>query len=114
MYDRDTPVSDQINSLVENQLNALRRDLTNLRHDLGEFVRSAMDVGRSGAGQATERLQGQLQDRLDQFQHTFDDMRKRGRRTYSTVQQGVSHYPMTSLLIAVGVGVLAGAILRRS
>lgn len=82
--------------------NAVQRDAEHL-------VKAAATLGRDA--------QHAVSEEFDHAKDTVHSMVKRGRTTVTENLQTLGHrveaYPVTSLAIAAGVGVLLGALLRR-
>jgi ElaB/YqjD/DUF883 family membrane-anchored ribosome-binding protein len=104
---------EHVASLIEQELAALRSDITNLRHDLGDLVRSVVDVGRDRLGHSAERVQERVQQGLEQFQHSVESLRRQGRQAASGMQQTVKDHPTAAIAAVLIAGLAIGILLRR-
>ncbi len=80
---------------LHQDLNKLSEDISKLRSDLTGIAEKLLDMGKSEAGVAKDKL-------LEQ-----------GRKTVETVGQKIEEKPLISLLIAFIVGLLLGKLLDR-
>jgi ElaB/YqjD/DUF883 family membrane-anchored ribosome-binding protein len=92
---------------------ALEAELAKLREDIGSLAKTVRDIG-SGEAQAVVDA---VRDRLDKVSA---EARRAGRRAKAgaqdaadTVQHTIEDNPLTSVLIALGLGFIIGAFLRR-
>jgi ElaB/YqjD/DUF883 family membrane-anchored ribosome-binding protein len=83
-------------SELRSDLDQLRKDLQALRDDLGNATASVYQAGRQSLNSAGEQAR-QGADMAGQY-----------------VRESVTERPVTSLLVAAGVGVLLGIFFRRS
>ncbi len=81
---------------LRSDLDELRKDLQALREDLGSATSSVYQAGRESLNAAGQQAR-QSADMASQY-----------------VRDSVSERPVTSLLVAAGVGVLVGILFRRS
>jgi ElaB/YqjD/DUF883 family membrane-anchored ribosome-binding protein len=92
---------------------ALEAELARLRDDIGSLAKTVRDIG-SGEAQAVVDA---VRDRLDKVSA---EARRASRRAKAgaqdaadTVQGAIEDNPLTSVLIALGLGFIIGAFLRR-
>ncbi len=100
-------------SQLEQGWKTLRVDMNKLRSDLSEVAQALFEAGKSEAGEAKTRLQGMAQQRLDDVRKVLDTARERSRSATDVVKQQVEQKPMVSMLVALGAGILLGALIRR-
>jgi len=93
------------------ELDDLKRDLANLRNDMGELVGTLTSMGKQSANVAWEKAQDQLNTRLRQLNDTYESMRAQSGRAAESVQQTIEERPVTSVLVALGVGFVLGKIM---
>ena len=80
---------------LRQDVESLRDDLNQLRSDLGGMTSQLYSRAREGVGGAMEYAQDQGSEALKNIQHHIEDR------------------PLASVGIALGVGLLIGALLRR-
>jgi ElaB/YqjD/DUF883 family membrane-anchored ribosome-binding protein len=77
----------------------IRHDLASLREDLAELVKTLTSEAGDEMPEELRRLYASLSDK--------------GRRTAKTITREVEERPLTTLLLAFGVGFIGGSLLRR-
>ena len=80
---------------LRQDVDALRDDLNRLRTDIGGITQQWVSRARDGMGGAVEYAQDQGSEALRSVQHQIED------------------HPLAAVGIALGVGVLLGAMLKR-
>ena len=80
----------------------LEADLAALREDLKSLASTVSDIGKS----KSEEIKTQMGDSVDKAV-------EKGRDAADTVQEAVKQRPVTSVLLAFGIGVLIGHVLDR-
>ena len=85
----------QANGDVQRDLEAIRRDLSELRNQLSSLANDTVTAGRDAANAGYRAAR----DRVDNVTQTVDEY--------------VRDKPLVSLGIAVGLGAVLGAVLRR-
>lgn len=98
---------------LRHDVDAIKDDLALLKTDLVAAMRDLMEAGKSGAGEAKEKLEEAVQERLNRVGDAAHSVAERGRRAADTVHRYVEENPFQSLAVAFGVGLLVGAVLRR-
>ena len=92
---------------------ALEAELAKLRDDIGSLAKTVRDLG-SGEAQAVVDA---VRDRLDKVSAEARRASRRARAgaqdAADTVQHAIEDNPLTSVLIALGLGFIIGAFLRR-
>ena len=92
---------------------ALEAELAKLRDDIGSLANTVRDIG-SGEAQAVVDA---VRDRLDKVSAEARRASRRARAgaqdAADTVQHAIEDNPLTSVLIALGLGFIIGAFLRR-
>ena len=82
---------------------ALKRDLSRL---MGHMKNGTYDAATESAREAVERLS----DEADQL---YRSLATQGTRSLKAVSRQVEEQPLTSLLVAFGIGLIGGRLLRR-
>lgn len=83
-------------------IEALKADLAALRNDLRSFVTHAGGVARSRAADVKEKVA-----------EVAGEVGERGRAARDEVQTKIEDHPFMSVAIALGAGVLIGALIAR-
>lgn len=81
---------------LQDDMNALKDDLSQLRQDVASMASDVFGVARDGMGGAVEQA------------------KKRGQELAETLEEQVQEHPLATVGIAFGVGLLVGALVRRS
>lgn len=87
---------------LKKDVDTIRDDLGRLGTDVAGAARGVASAARSGAQQATEYAQ-----------ETLEDVRRRGEDALESTRETIAQNPWASVGIALGVGVLLGALMRR-
>lgn len=98
------------NNDLQNEIATLKQDLGRLRTDFADIANSMLEAGRAEAGDARERVESELKDRLDQMRSAADRAADRGRQAKHSVEHTIEERPLMSVVVAFGVGLLAGKI----
>jgi ElaB/YqjD/DUF883 family membrane-anchored ribosome-binding protein len=97
-------------SRTHSDLEALAGDVTSLKRDLARLMdrvkNGSYDAAKGSTADAVERLSKDA----DRVHRTLS---KRGERSVSAITQRVERQPLTSVLIAFGVGLISGRLLSR-
>jgi ElaB/YqjD/DUF883 family membrane-anchored ribosome-binding protein len=98
---------------LETELDTLKGEFERLRKEVGAFGEAASeDIMRRGgrlraaAGRAAERAGDHLSD-------AAEEVGRRGRKGQLVVEHQIEERPLTSVLLAFGLGVLVGKLLDR-
>jgi ElaB/YqjD/DUF883 family membrane-anchored ribosome-binding protein len=81
---------------LQDDLNQLREDLSNLRQDVTSMAGDVFGVAREGFSGATENL------------------RAKGGEVAEKLEEQIQEHPLATVGIAFGIGLLVGALIRRS
>ncbi|MEC9372641.1 MAG: hypothetical protein VYC34_02310 [Planctomycetota bacterium] len=87
---------------LRSEIAAIRKDLQSLRHDVGGASHALLDTARSGASDVAQTAAEAARAARD-----------RGVAATRSVENKISEQPLASVGIALGVGVLLGALMRR-
>jgi len=102
---------------VHGQVEAIKDDLGQLREDMGSLMRELVAAGKLEAGEARTRVEAVFKDRIDRIQRAASDVtdrvREHGKDAIDTIENHAREKPLQTIAIALGVGVLLGALLRR-
>jgi ElaB/YqjD/DUF883 family membrane-anchored ribosome-binding protein len=98
---------------LQDQLDALKTDLTNLRSDLKGAVTMIKDMGTRGVEVAKAALEGEAKQLREEFRDSVDQARERGRDSLASLERQIEQNPYMSLISAFGIGLLLGTLLDR-
>lgn len=98
---------------VQQQMTELKEDLSKLRSDMSDIMHTMMDVTRSEAGEAKDRLAAKAREQIDQMTEAMAATRERGRMMCRRVGEQIEQNPMSSVVTALGIGFMLGALMNR-
>ncbi len=98
---------------LRRDVDALKDDFGMLKADLVAAMRDLVEAGKSQGTEARAKIEEAIQEKLDRLHDAADGVAARGRRAAESAQRYVEEKPLQSLAIALGVGILLGAALRR-
>jgi ElaB/YqjD/DUF883 family membrane-anchored ribosome-binding protein len=81
---------------IQDDISQLREDLAQLRQDVSSLAGDILGAAKEGASAAV------------------DGAKKRGMEMADSLEEQVLEHPLASIGIAFGVGLLVGAVIRRS
>jgi ElaB/YqjD/DUF883 family membrane-anchored ribosome-binding protein len=81
---------------VQQDVNQLREDIAQLRHDVTGIANDAFGMAREG------------------MKGAVSDARRRGMEMAESLEDQIQEHPLATVGIAFGVGLLVGALIRRS
>jgi ElaB/YqjD/DUF883 family membrane-anchored ribosome-binding protein len=90
---------------------AIRGDVAALKGDLLTAMRDLISIGGDGVGDARQRLQEQVQHKLDALNAASGDLGDYGREAARRVRRHIEERPAQSALIALGVAAVMGMLL---
>ncbi len=88
----------------------IAEDLATLKRDFGRLLDQMKTGAIDGASETAENLLNQLNERASDLYESISD---RGERSAKAVGRHVEEHPVTSLLVAFGIGMLASRLLQR-
>lgn len=89
-----------------NEFDSVRDDLTKLSADIASLAQAIKD----GAGDTAREQLALARERFDRL---TEDAREHGQDTIDSLVEQIEERPLTSVLIAFGVGVILGRLLDR-
>ena len=98
---------------VHKQMEEMRDDFSKLSSDVKGVMQALIELGRSEAGEVGENLRNQAHKQMDQVKQAMDATRQRGEDTVESLGKKVKQHPLGTMLGALGVGFLLGALLDR-
>ena len=100
-------------SSLQQEIDALKADLSNLRSDISDLAGAMRDAGYSKAGEWRSAFEDEVDERREDFRRAMGAARDRGRRTEEDFERRVGEHPWGSLLAALGVGFLVAKFMDR-
>jgi ElaB/YqjD/DUF883 family membrane-anchored ribosome-binding protein len=91
---------------IESEFDTVRDDLTKLSNDIANLAASLKDG-------ATDAAREQLAVARDRFDALTEQARSRGEEQLEGLADAIEDRPLTSVLIAFGVGIILGRLLDR-
>jgi ElaB/YqjD/DUF883 family membrane-anchored ribosome-binding protein len=85
-------------------------DLGTLKRDIGRLVDQMKSGAVDGASEAAQNLLNQLNERASDI---YDNLSDQGERSVKAISRQVEERPITSLLVAFGVGMIVSRLLSR-
>lgn len=98
---------------IQQDLDAIKHDLMNLRSSLSDIFSDFMNYGKNQASDAREKIEQTLHERLRVLNDKAQHLRQHGWEAMDKVGRQIEVRPWTAVGVAVGVGVLLGALLAR-
>ncbi len=85
-------------------------DLGTLKRDLGRLMDQMKSGAIDGASETAQELLSQLNERASDL---YENMSEQGERSVKAITRQVEERPITSLLVAFGVGMIISRLLSR-
>jgi ElaB/YqjD/DUF883 family membrane-anchored ribosome-binding protein len=85
-------------------------DLGMLKRDIGRLMDQMKTGAVDGASEAAQNLLNQLNERASDI---YDNLSDQGERSVKAISRQVEERPITSLLVAFGVGMIVSRLLSR-
>jgi ElaB/YqjD/DUF883 family membrane-anchored ribosome-binding protein len=98
---------------LQKDLDGVKDDLARLRSDIADLTQKLLDIGKSEAGSARNRIESEARNLVRELRQTLNETGEHGRKTVESVEQLVTERPLVSLLAAFGLGLLFGKLLER-
>lgn len=84
----------------------LQSEMENLKEDLADIKKVLLKMGNNGIDMARDRTQEEMEDLMEELERLKRQSRQAQRRVGETVEE----HPLTTVLIAFGVGAMMGTI----
>ena len=97
------------NAKLIQDIEHLKAELAKVRGDLKDVLSAAKEVGTSG----TATLKDKVGEKLEDVKKVIDTAKEKGAQVVEQAQTTIQERPLTSVLIAFGVGVLVAKLLSR-
>ncbi len=85
-------------------------DLATLKRDFARLMEQMKTGAIDGASETAENLLRQLNERASEL---YENMSDQGERSIKAISRQVEERPITSLLVAFGIGMIASRLLSR-
>jgi ElaB/YqjD/DUF883 family membrane-anchored ribosome-binding protein len=90
-------------------IESLKKSFGQLRSELTNLVGNAFGAGKSGAGALREKAH----DAVDGVKHGIGSLREKGSDSLQSIEDKIAERPLTTALIAFGVGYMLGKLFSR-
>ena len=94
---------------VSQELDNLKSSFGQLRQDVSNLLSEAFGLGRTGAGIARDGAN----TAVESLKSRMSDLKDRGAEQVASVEHRIEENPLTSALIAFGIGFVLAKILTR-
>ena len=91
---------------LESEFDVIKDDLVKLREDIANISAALKDA----TSETVRERVGALRGRIDEL---TEDARTQGRQAVDDLTDHIEEHPLTSILVAFGVGVLLGRVFDR-
>lgn len=92
---------------MRQQMDSLRSDLNQLKGDMRQMLQMLVQTGKSEAVEMKDRVEGQVRE-------TAYAARDQGRQMIDNLETKIEQNPMTSVMTALGIGFIIGALSGRN
>ncbi len=99
--------------VLSRDLESIKSDIVALQTDLGTALRDLVAAGKGEAGAVKDKLEAEVRDRLERLAQKADDLASYGKDAVHGLEERIEEKPLQSVGIALGAGLLIGAILAR-
>ena len=106
-------VKDDARERLSGDLDILKTGLAQLTSDVGHVLGSIFGAGKSSAREGVETARSQATSAVDRAKEGYEDLRAKGNDSIEQLGDTIGERPMTSALIAFGVGFVLAKILTR-
>ena len=100
-------------SAKEDGLDELQKELKALRADLSSLVATVKEIGTNQAEQLASQVKGAVGELGSRIRMTAEEARERGEEAAHEIEEMIGRHPLTSVMVAMGVGFVVGALTRR-
>jgi ElaB/YqjD/DUF883 family membrane-anchored ribosome-binding protein len=104
-----TTADDGAKHAFSSDIESLKKSLAQLRTDVTSLLGTALNVGKTGAHVAKE--QGAAA--VDGVKHKIHDLKDKGAETAEAFEHKISDNPLTSVILAFGIGFILARIFSR-
>lgn len=98
---------------LDQELDTLRADLGKIREDIAALTRTLGDTAAAEVKAGGARLNEAAHAAKERAQRLADSARAQGEEGIAALEQRIEQNPITSILVAFGVGLVIGKLLDR-
>ncbi len=98
------------NTKPEDAADELKAEMKSLRDDLAELVETVKAMGKHQADAALHSAKEAVDHAADKLRLTAGEARKKGEEAADEIEGMITRHPLTSVLVAVGLGYLVARI----
>jgi ElaB/YqjD/DUF883 family membrane-anchored ribosome-binding protein len=98
---------------VQDDIDALKTDLAQARADFADLVRDVVSAGKAEGSEAKAKIEAAIHDRIERIGEGLGSVQRMGKRRVEDLQDTIEERPLTSVAVALGVGMLMGVVFAR-
>lgn len=98
---------------VRDDIEAIKADLEQARADFADLVRDVVSAGKAEGSDAKAKIEAAIHDRLERIGEGISSVQRMGKHRVEDLQETIEERPITSVAIALGVGLLLGVVFAR-
>lgn len=98
---------------LTSDLNDLKSNFAQLKSDVGQIVGNALGAGKSQARGGVDAARGQANAAVDRAREEYEHLKTKGNDQFEQLTEVISERPLTSALVAFGVGFIVAKVLIR-
>lgn len=102
------------NGNIQHLAGVIQKKTGKAREEVEEFLRSVSDTSATMAGRMSEVASDMAAKTSETFREGYDYARDASRDGMKAAAETVQHRPGQSMLVAIGIGVVAGLLIGRS
>lgn len=91
----------------------LQRELKALRAELTALVKSVKDIGTHQAETVSAHVRELIDEAGERVRMTASEAKRRGEAAADEVEAMITRHPLSSVLVALGLGFVIGTLRRR-
>lgn len=97
---------------IRKEFNELKQDFSKLRADIADLLSAVKDAGMERAAESGASLNEELQKRRERLRSALQGARVRGEKTIDDIEEGIAEHPLSSLLMAFGLGFIVAKLIN--
>lgn len=106
-------LKDDLKKFAKADMSALGEQMEALQRDVAALAGALRKSAEAQVGGIGERLRSVAEQASDGLRISADDARQKGEEAAGDVEAMINHYPLTSMLIALGLGYLVGKVTHK-
>ena len=96
---------------IRKELDALKADITQLRHDIAGLTGAIREVSSEKVADAKAQAQQRARGTWENVERKLDDLLEKGRETVDNAEHQIGEHPVGSILTAFGLGFIIAKLL---